>query len=79
LLILNRIIHFCRGKKSAKETLMGSTAHPACPSLLEPERQALVLIEILNLSYRDAAVVTGRPVQEISWLLGQARRKIAQG
>jgi DNA-directed RNA polymerase specialized sigma24 family protein len=47
--------------------------------LLEPERQALVLIEILNLSYQDAAAVTGRPVQEVSWLLSRARRKIAQG
>ena len=79
LFILNKIIHLCRGKKAARETLMLSKAHPACLSLLEAERHALVLIEILNLSYRETAVVTGRPVKEISWLLGQARRKIARG
>ena len=79
LLILNMILHLCREKKAAQETLMISKAHPACRSLLESERHALILIEILNLSYQDTAVVTGRPVQEISWILGQARRKIACG
>jgi DNA-directed RNA polymerase specialized sigma24 family protein len=79
LLILKRVIQLCQGQKAAQETLRLSRAQPAGRSLNEPERQALVLIEIVNLSYQDTAVVTGRPVCEISGLLGQARRKIAHG
>ncbi len=45
--------------------------------LPEEERQALILVDILGLSYAESAEVLRMPVQDVSQRLAWARRKLA--
>lgn len=76
VLILKQVINQCRAWKTARETRAIASVHPGFPALPELERYALILIDILNLSYTDTAVVLDRSVSEISGLLSQGRRKL---
>lgn len=77
-LILQQVLRQCHRKTPVKETLPIPGISQECVSFTDLERQALVLIDILHLSYLDAALVLGQPVQEISRLLAQARWKMTR-
>ena len=78
LAILKQVLLACFGKHSRASIPATGGLPPALQSLPERERQALVLVDILNLSYPEAARVAGQPVREILHLLAQARSKVAR-
>lgn len=76
LLILKQVANQCRERKPAAR---GSAALniPFDLDCLEPsEFLILALVDGLGMNYIDAACIVDRPVQDVSRLLAQARRKI---
>ena len=74
-LILRQVFRLCQRKAPPQETL---PIPEISVTFNDCERQTLVLVEILNLSYSEAASVLDCPPQEISRLIAQARRKLIQ-
>ncbi len=54
----------------------GSDVFEMLTGLPEQERQVLILVDILGLSYSEAADLLDQPVKETSALLSQARREL---
>ena len=77
MLILKQVVEGCHGWKAAGGGLSQPGVFQDLHLLSEPERLALVLIDILGLGYPDAARVADWPVNEVARRLAQARLKIA--
>lgn len=76
LQILGQVVDQCRGRVPSGSGPEEAGVFAGLRSLAEPERAALVLVDVLGLSYGDAAWVMGRSLKETGRLLAQARRKI---
>jgi hypothetical protein len=76
LVILKMVARLCRKETRGKDILQASPGPRGLKFLPEEERQALILVDILRLSYADTAAVLGQPVKNVSRLLAQARRKM---
>lgn len=75
-LILKCVVEQCQERKPPARVSTGTALHRRLRALPEPERAALVLIDMLGLAYHEAACVIGRPLSEIGRLLARARRKV---
>jgi hypothetical protein len=79
LLLLRQVVQRCLGRLPDTKGLEQFAPVPGYQRLPEQERLALVLVDVLRLSYREAALVACRPVKEIGRSLCCARRKLAEG
>lgn len=76
LLILKQIANLCQERKPVAHNSTTLNIPFNFDSLQQSEQLVLVLVDILGMNYIDAALVTNRPVQEVSRLLALARRKL---
>lgn len=76
LLILKQIVNLCQERKPVARGSTTLNIPFNFDSLNPSEQLVLVLVDILGMNYIDAALVTNRPVQDVSRLLALARRKM---
>lgn len=78
VLVLRQVIHRCGGKITAQGESRNDGCYLALQCLKEMERQAVILVDILNIRHAEASIILTCPVKEVSHLLAQARKNIMQ-
>ncbi len=81
LVILRAVVEQCHRRLNRPPSPNGKTGEQSIPEMLcklpEQERQALILVDILGLTYAESAEVLRMPVEDFHPRLALARRKLA--
>jgi DNA-directed RNA polymerase specialized sigma24 family protein len=75
---LSQVIQRCCGKLPANALPQNGVYPRLLAALPEQERQAVILVDILNIRYSEAAALLHRPVKEVARLVAQARTKMSR-
>lgn len=78
LLFFEQVLRRCAGKYPITAPLGVPQSHAALFHMPAAERQAIILIEILNLGYPETARLLHCSVKDVSHRLAQARRRLVQ-
>jgi DNA-directed RNA polymerase specialized sigma24 family protein len=74
--ILRQVLRFARQRGILHLPTHAPQAAPALQSLPPAERQALLLIDVLNIPYPEAAAILELPEKQVARLAAQARWKV---
>ncbi len=73
---LRQVLQQCRGKRPPIETCKSDPVCERLHRLPEEEQAAIILIDVLGLSYEQAAYALSRNQQQVGKLVSQARREL---
>ena len=77
LLLLRQVCRLCRARRPAGQIFSGLPGQLNSFGIAIHERMVLILVDVLELSYRETAAVLSLPVKNVGRLLSIARRKVS--